>query len=1315
MDKMKSSQQKTPLSIQKSAFEHLLVISEKYVFIEQNLKGILDEIVSSVCELIDADCAVLYPYDADREEYYDKVNVATFGLRKPLELSEKPRSDRSMANYIKKSGEIVITDIEHEDQDMFKSDFIQREEVGAFMAAAPKVGEEALGLFFVNFRSPHNFTEEDKSIIRLFANQAGIAISNARLDTRTKQQADALRKMYDVGLSIVAIPTKRKPLKDLLDQIAGAAKSVLGADLVDLYHYIREEERFELPPSFAGDRKNPPIKAVYPDDIVYQIVHKGLPLFVKDVKKEPLLTKPFDDDRPEEAKTMERFVYRENIASVTAIPLTAANQVVGVLFVNYRKPQTFPEHQRELISVFATQAAIAIANATLFETSQKREATLQSLSAVTENLVQLSEGTADLNDLLQQIANSAKDALNADLVDLYQYRQGLDDYPLPVIRAGERYKWVEKDKIREDDIVCAVVQHGIPWYIENAQAEVDLHRTYYERENQPAERFVDREKIQSMVSIPMKTGNEIVGVLFVNYRQKQSFTKSQRALIELFANQAGVAIRNTRPLMRRKALLRFSETISKYNGLTEQGVIELVTKQAAELMDNKNMYIALYDHTTDRVSFGLAIRDGVRIDLQNDIGWQPRNAGQGRTEEIIRTGKPILHPTKKEANEWYSQPGREATVKEISSSWLGVPMIVGSRVIGVIATYHQTRENVYTQEDLISLQTIADLAAIALENARMFNRINKKLENINAFGNELTAGARRNEQEVLELIRGRAGNLMNTESMYIALYDEGTDTVTFGLAYETDKRIDGWNPRKSGRGLTEEVIKSKRPLLFSSRTQANAWYEELGHSEYIGKVFPSWLGVPMILGERTFGMIAVYHPEKEFIYDQDDLQILQAIANQAVIAIANSRNEENLRGLVEFGQVITSKIHFTENQILEQIRSSAANFLDANNIYIALRKITEKEQEVVKFVLVYRNGNPHKWDDRPIEFGRTGEIIRTKKPLFLLTREDIKKWFDEHPSEPERLISASWLGVPMMIGDKVLGVIGVDHPDQEQHYTGNDLDILQALANLAAIAFENSQLYNKARDDIIAERQLSILGRALASIEHRINNTLNIIVPNLNRLRKRVNEDDPEIKEIIDIIDRNTRYTTQLLDKIQKPLQEVSHVEVDINAVLNEVVNEQRKEWKSDSTHLLVNTTLDLDERIPVLSLPVGQISEDFQNLIQNAYRALQKSYHAKSQSGAKLHVESRLEGDKIYIRVKDNVPGGIPISVRNRLFDKPVPPKAPGEGSGLGLWLSKLSLRSINGDIRIEKTGLLGTTMLVEIPIPVDKETENENPNLNN
>ena len=157
-------------------------------------------------------------------------------------------------------------------------------------------------------------------------------------------------------------------------------------------------------------------------------------------------------------------------------------------------------------------------------------------------------------------------------------------------------------------------------------------------------------------------------------------------------------------------------------------------------------------------------------------------------------------------------------------------------------------------------------------------------------------------------------------------------------------------------------------------------------------------------------------------------------------------------------------------------------------------------------------------------FGLTEYVIGTKSPV--LITEDFqnkanalklgefqvrvlpKFGINERPTH-------SWLGVPMMVQGRVIGVISIQSLEQEYAFDDGDVDLLSAVANQAAVAIENVRLYQETRrlyqealGEVIAAKQLATLGTAMAALRHRINNTFNVIVPNVNRLKRRVDATD---------------------------------------------------------------------------------------------------------------------------------------------------------------------------------------------------------------
>lgn len=466
---------------------------------------------------------------------------------------------------------------------------------------------------------------------------------------------------------------------------------------------------------------------------------------------------------------------------------------------------------------------------------------------------------------------------------------------------------------------------------------------------------------------------------------------------------------------------------------------------------------------------------------------------------------------------------------------------------------------------------------------------------------------------------------------------------------------------------------------------------------------------------KSWGVLFVSYRQKQ-AFSTPQRELIELFAAQTAIAIRNARLLIRRKALLESGNRLASQVNRTENELLHLIYEQVDQFMDSRNLTIAL---FDAERGEIRPGLALRDGK--KQANAGWQMGQRWQehiqsILYNRRAVFSSKRAEL----DSGHFSPEEAFFASWMGAPMLAGEHALGAIVVYH-ERENTYTIDDLSTLQTIASQAAAALNNTRLYSAARSEVLAERQLATLGRAMAAIEHRINNTLSIIPPNLMRLRSRLDTRDDELEEILGIIERNTRYTATLLKRIRAPLLEVDPVEVDVNALLTDIFNKERREWTADRTRWLVEANLEPYPNLPVVSLPVGQISEVFQNLIQNAYRELDKAHRARqagktqpqSFTGAKIVVSTALEDGKIKVRVKDNVPGGIPTKIQPRLFTRPVSSPIQGEGSGLGLWLSKIIMDSLGGDIRIEYTGMIGTTMLVEIPLSEHREDNHarENP----
>ena len=278
---------------------------------------------------------------------------------------------------------------------------------------------------------------------------------------------------------------------------------------------------------------------------------------------------------------------------------------------------------------------------------------------------------------------------------------------------------------------------------------------------------------------------------------------------------------------------------------------------------------------------------------------------------------------------------------------LTVPIVYQKNVIGTI-NVESPFKNCFTQDHKRLLEAMAGSAAVMVQNARLIDR----LEIVDRIGRVLTSGLRLREDEILELIHQQASQLMDTDNMYIALYDDATEMISFPLMNVRGKKEEqpARKFEKKNIGKTEWIIQNKEPIFHATKAESKEWYDQPGHQEFIGNPFAAWVGVPMQVGEKVIGVIATYHPDKEHLYGQDELDVLSAMARQAAIAIDNARLyydiNQSLEALVDLGEKVTSGIDLTEDEILELIYQQASQLMDTDNMYIALY---DDETEMITF------------------------------------------------------------------------------------------------------------------------------------------------------------------------------------------------------------------------------------------------------------------------------------------------------------------------------------------------------------------------------
>jgi GAF domain-containing protein len=264
-------------------------------------------------------------------------------------------------------------------------------------------------------------------------------------------------------------------------------------------------------------------------------------------------------------------------------------------------------------------------------------------------------------------------------------------------------------------------------------------------------------------------------------------------------------------------------------------------------------------------------------------------ADRGLTGYIIRTRKSLL--IKENVAAWQDKMG-VPRVGESAQSWLGVPLMIGEQILGVMAIQSYTGERLYDEHDQDLLTAIASQAAIAIQNARLFEQTQQQANEATAFNEIIQAISLHVDlPHVLETTYQHIHKLVPVDVFIVALRDEQADTLHYPLVYDEGQRYEQSVGQLRPETPTGQVIMTGQPLLI------NRTPEELAHAAQTmpiaamgnaGKPSASLMYLPLKLGQAVIGALSVQSYQVK-AYTPEHLTLMTRLVNQLAVAIQNAR------------------------------------------------------------------------------------------------------------------------------------------------------------------------------------------------------------------------------------------------------------------------------------------------------------------------------------------------------------------------------------------------------------------------------------------
>lgn len=589
------------------------------------------------------------------------------------------------------------------------------------------VGDEVKGYVSLqNIDRENAFSETDVRLLTTLTNSMSVALENARLFDETtklleetKQQAIELKIINSVGDGLA----KQMDFQSIIDLVGEKIREVFSAQVVSISTYDKDNDEIhhryavELDKRYTFDKPQPI------DSDRKEIVETKMPL-------------KFGTAQEAIEHSGDEVVAGEMPESFMGVPIIRNQEVTGVITVqDIERRNLYSDKDVRLLMTLASNMGVALENARLFEETkrllnetQQRNVELSILNAIQEGLVM----EMDFEAIINLVGDKFREALGfQDLgIRLYDKEKNTLHFPYE-FEHGER---LHIDSMEPTPFSKYVLDTGKMLLLRN---NTDEEAKKLGIEGQVTIPGTDRSK--SLVIVPIMLGSEAKGLILIeNYEKEDAFTDSDIRLLTTVANSMSVALENARLFKETLRLLDESKKrtaeLSTVNSISQaivghleiEKLINLVGDKVRDLFNANIVYLALLDKEREIIEFPYGYGDE----------YPPLKLGDGLTSHIILKKEPLL--MNKEVDEMTNELG-VARIGTPSASYLGVPIPVGGEIIGVLSVQSIEKENVFNEDDLRLLSTIAAHVGIALNNANAYEELNHTLENLKSTQDQLVA------------------------------------------------------------------------------------------------------------------------------------------------------------------------------------------------------------------------------------------------------------------------------------------------------------------------------------------------------------------------------------------------------------------------------------------------------------------------------------------------------------------------------------------------------------------------------------------------
>ena len=673
--------------------------------------------------------------------------------------------------------------------------------------------------------------------------------------------------------------------------------------------------------------------------------------------------------------------------------------------------------------------------------------------------------------------------------------------------------------------------------------------------------------------------------------------------------------------------------------------------------------------------------------------------GTGIVGLVLNDARPVTTPNVLTDARVTLSPENKALIEQARfRSVLAVPLLVSGTVIGAVSV-GAAEGRVFTESELTVLQAFADQAATAIDNARLYHEAaehQRRLATMIEVARKLTS--RLDLPTVLATVAEAAAEVFGAEVGFRLV--EGHDLVLHGVTPGASEKMVRERLR-IGESISGKVAATGEPIVTSN---VPADTRAIPEHRQGGSATDVLMCVPIRGGSNILGTLNIYRERGQQFRD-GDLAMAMSLADQAGVAIENAhlyrrsvQQAARTAALADVARLLSETLDV--ELVARRIAGSTRELL---NVYHAvIFRLDAESGDLVALTATEELASALGADIRfPMGIGAVGRAVEERaivaSPNALTDARIVLT-----PDLRRSLEQAPWravLGVPLLVGDRVIGAIGIG--DREgREFEADEIRLAEAFAAQAALALENAKLYGDARrayedlsraqHDLLRVETLRAVGQLAAGVAHHLNNLLSVVIGRLQlglmkcpdpTLRTQLESAERAAGDGADVVRRLLRFTRR-----QTAPESVA---IDLNELVGEVIEFTRPRWQNECLAQGITVDVQLERgQVPTIAGDPTALREVFLNLVFNAVDAMPR--------GGRITFTTWARDGAVYCSVSDT---GIGMSadVQRRALEPFFTTKGL-KSTGLGLSAAYGILERHGGALSIASQAGRGTTVTVHV-----------------